>query len=336
MPSLSSLKKKELVQLATDLNLETDGLKNDLEARIGQYLAENENSLINKPHLAPFYNSIIASPGPTASVGRRKSIKTPIHAREIIVSPSSEASDSTDEDDGVGALVPVPEGTRGSQLVSFVADPISGISRISSYSTQVVSHRVNASTNSFFKYSHKARTNLSTVFAIIRLEALYEFAIILKELIPFTVRVSRLSIPYGPSIRIGQFYLPDWHLFLKYDAFWQPLLFWSFYFVILPTIVAYFFNFTIVKSSNARARHVLDPVTFTIAKAFLTYLLFIKLSVTRESIVTDTTAITASRFVEPAVPFHEAQPLIKTVLDNTAYVGGAITIAFAIYSAILL
>lgn len=61
----------------------TDGFKNDLEARISQHLAQNQNYLQGDSRFASLYKGIVSSPGPASSAGsRRRSIvvkKTPLY-----------------------------------------------------------------------------------------------------------------------------------------------------------------------------------------------------------------------------------------------------------------
>jgi len=73
-------------------------------------------------------------------------------------------------------------------------------------------------------------------------------------------------------------YYPDLFALLT-PEFWNPTLLYATTSIIIPSIFAYFFNLTIrdVKRQGARvsvARYTLDPLTFNIVKAILTYVIY--------------------------------------------------------------
>ena len=73
--TLKSKKKPELQALATELGIDTDGNKADLEARILLYLSEH-TELKDDSKFKKYYASITGpdSPGPVATVASRRRI----------------------------------------------------------------------------------------------------------------------------------------------------------------------------------------------------------------------------------------------------------------------
>ncbi|KAK9367542.1 hypothetical protein V1509DRAFT_626261 [Lipomyces kononenkoae] len=328
---LSSLRKKDLVDLAIELGVDTDGFKSDIEARISQHLAEYQPTLIANPRYAPFYNTVISSPGPAGSVGynRRRSVqKTPKPEvkRTITLSPSAyesspiAAGGSTEIS---GPPVPVMEAGA-----SFVSTQIARVSNVLSQTKEVAAGQLQTSASGFMRITHRTRSRLSSVSSVIQLEALYELFLLLRQALPPTVKISLITIPYGPTIAIKAVYLPDYHVLGDYGAFWQPLLFWVTYFVATPLVASYLINFTMVKASTARARHNFDPVTYNVARLLAAYLLFIKFASSGE--------IGVAGLAEPFVPFVKSEPVVKAGLDNTPFIGSAIGTLVSLYVAILL
>ncbi|KAK9247099.1 hypothetical protein V1506DRAFT_532905 [Lipomyces tetrasporus] len=327
---LSSLRKKDLVDLATDLGVDTDGFKSDIEARISQHLAENQTTLITNPRFSPFYSTVIASPGPAGSVGynRRRSMqKTPKTdvKRTIKLSPPASspivqelASEITGE--------PVSAIEAGS---SFVSTQLARVSSALSNTKEIAADQLQMSASGVVKIAHRTRSKLSTVSSVIELEALYELFLLLKHTLPPTVSITSITIPYGPTIAIKTVHLPDFHVLANYGAFWQPLFFWATYLVVAPLVASYLINFTVIKASTARARQSFDPVTYNVVKLLTAYVLFVRVAVTTEAVVD-------SKIGGPFLPFAKGEPVVKTVLDNAPFIGSAIGTLVSLYVAILL
>ncbi|KAK9322147.1 hypothetical protein V1517DRAFT_324181 [Lipomyces orientalis] len=329
---LSSLRKKDLVDLATDLGVDTDGFKSDIEARISQHLAENQTALIANPRYAPFYSTVIASPGPAGSVGynRRRSMqKTPKTDVKRTIKLSPPAHDSSPIVQQLASQIieePVSAIEAGS---SFVSTQFARVSSALSNTKDVAADQLQMSAAGVVKIAQRTRSKLSTVSSVIELEALYELFLLLKHTLPPTVSISSITFPYGPTIAIKTVHLPDYHVLANYAAFWQPLFFWATYLVVAPLGVSYLINFTVIKSSTARARHSFDPVTYNVVKLLTAYVLFVKVAVTTE-------AVADSNIGGPFLPFANGEPVVKAVLDNAPFIGSAIGTLVSLYVAILL
>ncbi|KAK4541630.1 hypothetical protein LTR36_007774 [Oleoguttula mirabilis] len=98
-----------------------------------------------------------------------------------------------------------------------------------------------------------------------------------REVIPWVYAFEIAGIRgYGmPTIAV---YYPDLFKLLTSD-FWLPTLLWSATSLLIPSLFAYFFNLTIreVKRHGALvsvARYTVDPLTFNIVKALLTWMVY--------------------------------------------------------------
>ncbi len=126
------------------------------------------------------------------------------------------------------------------------------------------------------EYAHATRESLSTVQAVQVAVVLFEIYNLRKELLAdryaFTIpAISYISsTPYDVKI-------PDLFLLLT-SSFWNPASLWAITTLIIPLFAAYFFNLT-SKPSRSRSHtphfnYTFDPLTFSIAKALLTFVVF--------------------------------------------------------------
>ena len=68
--SLKAYKKNELKEMLSKLSLSTEGLKNDLEDRMQEYLDKAGRSIEDVPELADHFIDVVASPS-TARKARK-------------------------------------------------------------------------------------------------------------------------------------------------------------------------------------------------------------------------------------------------------------------------
>lgn len=144
--------------------------------------------------------------------------------------------------------------------------------------TQVIRHKVAQAyeESGVVEYAQKTRESLSTVvavqFFITAFEAWSLRSEVLSDKFAFT-------IPAISYIRKEPYdvWVPD--LFLLLDrSFWGPLTLWAMTSLFLPLVAAYFFNMTAKPAkSRGHATHfnyTYDPMTFNIAKALLTFIIY--------------------------------------------------------------
>lgn len=127
--------------------------------------------------------------------------------------------------------------------------------------------------------SDVTRAALSTVTSILFSIAAFEIwnirAEILSNTFAFTFpAIEALNTPDYPV------YLPDMFLLLT-SSFWSPAWVWAFTSAIVPCIVGYYFNLRANSGGSSRRRsisrgneYVVDPLTFSIVKALLSYVVY--------------------------------------------------------------
>ncbi|KAK9468703.1 hypothetical protein V1512DRAFT_257707 [Lipomyces arxii] len=324
---LGVLKKKELVDLAADLGVSAEGFKSDIESRIVEHLSSNTDLLSTDPKYASFY--VFETRGTSMRRGRRTPKPDEKSAIDLSPTPFHVAVPfSTDSD------LPSPAGSV-SDFAGGIATTSSRVTELFSSAKDSVVDKVDSVSIVAKKMTARARTGLSTISTLNKLENGYELLCLLLHVLPRVVKVTSFKVPYGPKFSTPAFYVPDYKTLTDYSAFWQPLLFWAAYFIVIPLVVAYFFNFTTAKPARARGRFTVDPLTFNVTKLLIAYLLFISCTSVTETVIAGSTTVTASKIMEPSIPFVKSEPIVATVLSKTPFIGSTIGALMALYTAIL-
>lgn len=127
--------------------------------------------------------------------------------------------------------------------------------------------------------SQATRDTLSTVGAILFVVSAFELYHIRQEILASRYA---FTIPAIGLLGTNDYpvYLPDMFLLLT-SSFWSPALTWFLTSFALPTLFGYFFNLSATSSSGPRTRsrahipeYTIDPLTFSIAKALFTYVVY--------------------------------------------------------------
>jgi hypothetical protein len=123
------------------------------------------------------------------------------------------------------------------------------------------------------EYTHATRETLSTVVAVETLIYAFELYNLRFEVLPdryaFTIPAISFLGTNDYAVKI-----PDLFLLLT-SSFWGPATLWIFTSLLIPLLAAYFFNLT--SKPRARTTHYnysFDPLTFNVAKALLTFVIF--------------------------------------------------------------
>jgi hypothetical protein len=127
--------------------------------------------------------------------------------------------------------------------------------------------------------THATRESLSTVTSILFVISAFELWFLRPEVLPdryaFTIPAIRLLGTNDYPVQV-----PDLFLLLT-SSFWSPTLLWLFTSTLLPTAAGYFFNLSIAHQSGRRTRttnptpdYVVDPLTFSIVKALISYVVY--------------------------------------------------------------
>jgi hypothetical protein len=120
------------------------------------------------------------------------------------------------------------------------------------------------------------RESLSTVVSVETLIILFELYFLRPELLAdrYAFTIPAISFLKTPNYPVK---IPDLFLLLT-ASFWGPALLWTFTAFIIPLTAAYFVNLTgkprSRSSHTAHFNYSFDPLTFNIAKALLTYVVF--------------------------------------------------------------
>lgn len=282
---LRAQRKSDLVGLAEYVKLsDIDGLKKtDLEIALDQHLSEHA-IYASDAKLAPYYisrsKSSISSPvkkeAPELKVSRR---------RQTSKSAIQESPEPTEDEDIVRATSTAVARTpaRALQLASRIPLPASpaDVANAVDRGTVAVRERVASiyADSGITEATQATRESLSSVTAVLFLINAFELYYLRPKLLDnryaFTIpAVSALGTPDYPV------YVPDIFLLLT-SHFWSPALTWAFTSIILPSLAGYFVNLSAAQhtSSRGRPRHhspeyPVDPLTFSVTKAVLTYVVY--------------------------------------------------------------
>ncbi|KAL4916530.1 hypothetical protein BDW62DRAFT_105562 [Aspergillus aurantiobrunneus] len=135
------------------------------------------------------------------------------------------------------------------------------------------------------EHSNSLRTTLSSVKAVGVIVTLLEAFSLIREVLPlrYLATIPAFDAIHSPAIPVK---IPD--LFVLVDSsFWAPISLWLLTSLLLPLAVAYFFNISLQvaqsgsgvqtrrsSSISRTAQTTFDPLSFNIAKAIATYLVY--------------------------------------------------------------
>ncbi|KAI1081094.1 cytochrome P450 [Whalleya microplaca] len=285
-------KSREIVQGATSLiTLKLHGnqhvpirMKQDLELALDEYLAENAATFSSDPKLANYYSSrarTVGSPvkkdldGPIEKlkVSRRRATKAP---EELAPPESDEEPSSTST-----AVARTPG--RALSLASRIPLPATPADVADAVDRSAVAVRTRVV--SLYKESgiseatHATRASLSTVSSVLFAISAFELYFLRPEILADRYAFTIPAISFLGS-RDYPVFVPDMFLLLT-SSFWSPALLWAFTSSILPSFVGYFVNLNsgahngrVTRRSAPAPDSVIDPLTFSIVKAVISYVVY--------------------------------------------------------------
>lgn len=126
--------------------------------------------------------------------------------------------------------------------------------------------------------SSATRETLSTVTSVLFSVAAFELYYIRPEVLGnrFAFTVPAIAALGTDDYNV---FLPDMFLLLT-SSFWSPALTWVFTSILAPSVFGYFFNISANSQAGPRTRAralnetVVDPLTFSIVKALLAYVVY--------------------------------------------------------------
>ncbi|PWY90745.1 hypothetical protein BO70DRAFT_328665 [Aspergillus heteromorphus CBS 117.55] len=309
LPYLQKLRKPQLTEWAefTDLNEYEDFTKPELAAALDSHLQKNRSIFHSDTRLSDYYRRLAQSPRTAARVASpaKRGLKveeTPsadeapksVRRRPAAAAaatptpkptpkPKLERTPSPDSD--------VPE-TPAQPLLSVQPPAVPSLSAALPPSPAVVTDAIDRQTAVWGKAisdtwsgsgvqerADSLRSNLSSVKAVsvllFSLEALSLSRILFPLRFVTTASLHSIGVPFALSLKV-----PDVFVLVE-SSFWAPFSLWLLTNLLLPLTVAYFFNLSLQSTRpssptrRSRPTHAsFDPLSFHIAKALLTYLVF--------------------------------------------------------------
>ncbi|TVY78335.1 hypothetical protein LSUE1_G003959 [Lachnellula suecica] len=291
---LQKMRKAELQELCDSVDFkEYDGLnKNEISIALEEYLKENEDKYSSETRLAPFYrtrgrsesspvkkeaSSVFSDIEAKVKTTRRRVTKA---AEELLATDDSDVEPATTRARSALTRTPArPSALSNLSFASGVPLPPSPAVVADVIDRNTVAIRTKLSDfydeSGIVETAQATRANLSSLTAIQGLIVLFELYNLRPELLPNRYA---FTIPAIATLGTGPWpvKIPDLFLLLT-SSFWGPATLWAFSSFLIPLTAAYFFNLT----GKPRARSIhnsytysFDPLTFNIAKALLTYVIF--------------------------------------------------------------
>ncbi|KAI1435204.1 hypothetical protein GGR50DRAFT_658142 [Xylaria sp. CBS 124048] len=293
---LQRQRKTDLAELALHTGLKNfDSLKKaELELALDDYLARNADLFHSDPKLANYYASrarTIGSPIKTINSPvkrdvdgqsdkpkptRRRVIKA---VEEVAASASPESSEA--ETSTPTTVVHTPSHalslTNRITLPATPADVASAVDR----STVALRTRVASvyKESGITEVTLATRETLSTVNSVLFAITTFELYFLRPEILADRYAFTIPAISYFGTSDYPVF-LPDMFLLLT-ASFWSPALLWAFTSVFLPSIAGYFINMTagahrgrVTRRSTPVPDAVVDPLTFSIVKALISFVIY--------------------------------------------------------------
>ncbi|KAM5431506.1 hypothetical protein MferCBS31731_007819 [Microsporum ferrugineum] len=299
LPYLRALRKSDLIVLAelSDLKDFGDMKKTELEAALDGHLSQNKDRLSHEAKLGDYYERLSRPPRgspikkePKAEVSSLDgSVKRSTRRRSVKPKQEVEATDDSDEEASEKSspspqvAVPAVTQTPSRPAIKFPSLPPSpavvtdAIDRQTTRVRQSISEAWDQS--GMTERTHTLRSSLSSVNSIQFLILALELFGMLKDVLPWiNVTIPAIKSLNTPMTTIKA---PDMFATLS-PSFLSPFLLWITTSIILPSIVAYFFNINLKMSqSHSASRRVSassaqdtsktcgDQLVFNVSKALI-------------------------------------------------------------------
>ncbi|KAM0740313.1 hypothetical protein ACQRIT_005497 [Beauveria bassiana] len=280
---LKAKKKTELSEIADKIGLKSykDLKKSDLEAALDDFISQHASRFSANPDLTGYFTS--RSKALTSPIKKEKdSVKDDVEkSLKVVKRRVTKAADEIAAEVNSSAVLRTPARTL-SHVASRVPLPASPADIAFAVDRSTVAMRKRVASiyqeSGITEASNATRETLSTVtsvlFSVAAFELYYIRPAILANRFAFT-------IPAISAIGTSDYnvYLPDMFLLLT-SSFWSPALTWVFTAILVPSIVGYFFNISANSHAGPRTRAralnetVVDPLSFSIAKAVLSYVVY--------------------------------------------------------------
>ncbi|KTW30226.1 hypothetical protein T552_00704 [Pneumocystis carinii B80] len=285
--ALKGMRKSDLQRLASQLNINSDGLKANLETRIVEHLLENKASLSKNPEFSSYYEESLEDRGSIINSvkgsSRKKSVviqKTNVK-RPLFSADQSDSFDYKHKNHSEGSLF--YENNKARNRFDKGLNESSDAASESVLSETICISGLNGASTSKYTFGHFFNYNvlfdtllyirkcLSKVLVLDFLFCIYEFYNLLSFLIPWSYKAffPLFSSFFGYKI----LYLPDLSVIFSFEKFWLHMLTWWIFAIFIPLIMATMLNFHESRKENFK---IVDPMTFAVVKAIVVYFIFYK------------------------------------------------------------
>ncbi|KAM4066095.1 hypothetical protein HRG_000247 [Hirsutella rhossiliensis] len=295
---LKAQRKSDLVDLADSVGLTNyEGFKKgELEVALDEFIAQHSARLASRSDLTGYFNSRSKALGSPVKKEREEPERAlrivKRRANTKVATSTSPIEDPTSESEdqravsSASAVVHTP-GRNLSLAAARIPLPATpaDVAYAVDRSTVAVRKRVSSmyQESGITEASQATRETLSTVTSILFCVAAFELYFIRPEILAnrYAFTVPAVALVGTPDYPV---YLPDMFLILT-ASFWSPALTWALTGVVLPCLFGYFFNLSATSGGSApgsrtRARAqaaadtVVDPLTFSIVKALVSYVVY--------------------------------------------------------------
>ncbi|EFQ99351.1 hypothetical protein MGYG_02364 [Nannizzia gypsea CBS 118893] len=305
LPYLRALRKSDLVTLAelSDMKDFADMKKTELEAALDTHLSQNKTRLSHEAKLSDYYERLARPPRgspikkePKAEMSSFDG-STPVKrsTRRRSVKPKEEVEATDDSDAPTDKSSPAPEPdlaatqTPARPTIKFPSLPPSPAVVTDAIDRQTTRVRKSVSEawdqSGMTERTHSLRSLLSSVSTIQTLVLVLELFSVVKAIMPWR----KFTIPAIESLNTSSctHNIPD--LFNTFHpAFWSPLMLWTTTSVVLPSVIAYFFDINLKMSQSGthvttrraaaaaadKAKACGDPLVFNVAKALIATIVY--------------------------------------------------------------
>ncbi|KAG6039829.1 hypothetical protein E4U41_002032 [Claviceps citrina] len=285
---LRAQRKHELVELADKLGLENyENLKKgELEVALDEHITEHSSRFADHPDLTSYFNSrskALGSPVKREREAIKDDVAKPLKvAKRRVTRAVEELASESDERGITTALVRTPARSF-SQVAARIPLPATPADVANAFDRSTVALRKRVTSvyqeTGITEASNATRETLSTVTSILFVVSAFELFFIRPEILSnrYAFTVPAVGLFGTPDYPI---YLPDMFLVLT-ASFWSPALTWALTSVLLPSLAGYFFNLSATNHPGPRTRSraatpdtVVDPLTFSIVKALVSYVVY--------------------------------------------------------------
>ncbi|KAF2842609.1 hypothetical protein M501DRAFT_924955 [Patellaria atrata CBS 101060] len=265
-------RKGDLVELAKQAGVsDYDGLlKDELVSVLDEHLRANSSSLSSNAAFNDFYRT--ASP-----VKKERAASTtsgpdvPKKRRTTKVKDEIEAIISGDDTPIQNLVARTPRLQRIAQSVPLPASPAE-VADVIDRQTTIAKEKISSAYAKLgvTENIESVRESLSSVVGVELLVLGLEYYGLQKETLPWRYAFDFPAIGFlGTNSHPVS--IPDFFLLVT-SFFWAPTSLWAATSILLPALAAYFINFTL--NGKSRSVYQADPLTFNVAKALITWLVY--------------------------------------------------------------